>query len=54
MMITNLRWVVHAELRIGVFLYAKLVMWNLHEQPSRKLFIQEMSPNTLPDGLEQA
>ncbi|KAH8722373.1 hypothetical protein GQ44DRAFT_687152 [Phaeosphaeriaceae sp. PMI808] len=38
----------------GMFLYAKLVMWNLHEQPNRKSFKNELRPETLPDGLEQA
>lgn len=39
---------------IGMFLYAKLVMWNLHEQPTSKDFQREMRPDTLPNGLEQA
>ncbi|KAI0577634.1 zf-H2C2-2 domain-containing protein [Pyrenophora tritici-repentis] len=37
----------------GMFLYAKLVMWNLHEQPTKKEFYREMSPEVFPDGLEQ-
>ncbi|KAF2642210.1 hypothetical protein P280DRAFT_449775 [Massarina eburnea CBS 473.64] len=38
----------------GMFLYAKLVTWNLYEQPTWRLFLQEICPDTLPDGLEQA
>ena len=37
-----------------MFLYAKLVTWNLYEQTTRKNFLQEMHPDTFPDGLEQA
>lgn len=37
-----------------MFLYAKLVTWNLHEQPNRKKFSEEIRPDRLPDGLDQA
>ncbi|KAH7065669.1 hypothetical protein BKA63DRAFT_571819 [Paraphoma chrysanthemicola] len=38
----------------GMFLYARLVMWNLHGQPNRRLFTHELSPDNLPSGIEQA
>jgi hypothetical protein len=37
-----------------MFLYAKLVTWNLHEQTSRADFEVEMDPERVPDGLDQA
>lgn len=37
-----------------MFLYAKLVTWNLHGQPDRKHFLEEVQPDILPDGIEQA
>jgi hypothetical protein len=36
-----------------MFLYAKLVTWNLHEQPNRRMLLQEIRPEILPDGLNQ-
>jgi hypothetical protein len=41
------------DMYAGMFLYAKLVTWNLHEQPNRKSLLQEIRPDTLPDGLNQ-
>ncbi|XPS93405.1 hypothetical protein M3J09_002762 [Ascochyta lentis] len=38
----------------GMFLYAKLVTWNLHEQPNRKCVYDELQPEMLPEGLDQA
>ncbi|KAF2800244.1 hypothetical protein K505DRAFT_229183, partial [Melanomma pulvis-pyrius CBS 109.77] len=37
----------------GMFLYAKLALWNLYEQPNRKEFLREIQPDRLPDGLDQ-
>ena len=39
---------------IGMFLFAKLVTWNLYEQTSRVNFEAEIDPNRFPDGLDQA
>lgn len=40
--------------RLEMFLYAKLVTWNLFEQTSFADFEAEICPDTLPDGLNQA
>ena len=39
---------------IGMFLFAKLVTWNLYEQTSRINFEAEIDPNRFPEGLDQA
>ena len=39
---------------IGMFLFAKLVTWNLNEQTSRIDFETEINPNRFPEGLDQA
>ena len=37
-----------------MFLFAKLVTWNLNEQTSRIDFETEINPNRFPEGLDQA
>lgn len=37
-----------------MFLFAKLVTWNLYEQTSRIDFETEINPNRFPEGLDQA
>ena len=39
---------------INIFLLARLVTWNLHEQTSRFTFEAEIIPRSFPDGLDQA
>ena len=39
---------------LGMFLFAKLVTWNLYEQTSRVNFEAEIDPDRFPDGLDQA
>ncbi|KAF2726766.1 hypothetical protein EJ04DRAFT_452711 [Polyplosphaeria fusca] len=50
----NITEIITARAQVGMFLYAKLVTWNLYEQPNRKKFLEEIRPDRLPDGLEQA
>ncbi|KAK5050383.1 hypothetical protein LTR84_003664 [Exophiala bonariae] len=38
----------------GMFLFAKLVTWNLYEQTSRADFEKEMQPDRVPAGLDEA
>ena len=38
----------------GMFLFAKLVLTNLYEQPSKDELLREMDPSRFPQGLEQA
>ncbi|TVY78217.1 C2H2 finger domain transcription factor crzA [Lachnellula suecica] len=38
----------------GMFLFAKLVLTNLHDQVSNEKFYQELQPDTFPKGFEQA
>jgi hypothetical protein len=37
-----------------MFLFAKLVLTNLHAQTTRKELEQELQPGTFPKGFEQA
>ena len=39
---------------IGMFLYARLVTWNLYEQTSRSDFEEEIAPDRVPEGLDAA
>jgi hypothetical protein len=38
----------------GMFLYAKLVMGNLYNQPTRQQLLEEITTSRFPQGLEQA
>jgi hypothetical protein len=38
----------------GMFLYAKLVLTNLHSQTTKSRLHNELEPNIFPEGLEQA
>jgi hypothetical protein len=38
----------------GMFLFAKLVTWNLYEQTNRADFETEMQPDRVPTELDQA
>ena len=40
--------------RAGMFLFAKLVTWNLHEQVSRADFEKEIDEERLPDNIDKA
>lgn len=37
-----------------MFLYAKLILTNLHSQTSREKLYEELQPGTFPVGFEQA
>jgi hypothetical protein len=40
--------------RIDLFLLAKLTMSNLYEQPTRQDLLEELNPQKLPTGLNEA
>jgi hypothetical protein len=42
------------SLGLGMFLYAKLVMQNLHDCATREELYEEIHPDTLPKGIDQA
>jgi hypothetical protein len=42
------------EGRIGMFLYAKLVMQNLYNSVNQENLYREIHPDTLPKGIDQA
>ncbi|KAG8533005.1 uncharacterized protein KY384_001787 [Bacidia gigantensis] len=49
----NVRRIVSARAQ-GMFLYAKLVTWNLREQTTRADFEEEIGPDRVPEGLDAA
>jgi hypothetical protein len=43
-----------SSLKIGMFLFAKLVIENFYKQTKRKNLTKELEPNKFPNSLEEA